>query len=217
MRRWRQASWLTLVLGLAWVTLAWMTGCTRQLAVPESHGTPGSGQLPFDHASDDSGVSPTADFVSEGVPAGSEITIRLGATLSSADARVGDSFDAVLDESVIVAGRTVVLRGTPVTGSVVDTKACARHDPGYLRITLASIAMNGKSIPLQTSSIFTKGGSYGKRTAATVNRSQADGTGAVAEALAEFAAGPTYTAIPDDVRFSTGYRLTFRLIQPLHL
>ena len=34
------------------------------------------------------------------------------------------------------------------------------HDPGYLRVTLVSIVVNGKSIALQTSSIFAKGGSY---------------------------------------------------------
>jgi hypothetical protein len=92
MRRWRQARRLTLVLALTWVT-----GCSRQQAVPGSTGTTGSGQLPFDRTSDGSGVSPTAAFASEGVPAGTEITIRLRGALSSADARVGDSFEAVLD------------------------------------------------------------------------------------------------------------------------
>jgi hypothetical protein len=120
---------------------------------------------------------------------------------------------------VIVAGKTVVLRGAPVTGSVLDTKVSAGHDPGYLRMTLASIAMSGRSIPLQTSSIFTKGGSYEKRKAATINRSEADGKGVAAEALADSRAGtvPTYSANPGDVRFSTGHRFTFRLTQPLHL
>jgi hypothetical protein len=214
MERWRPAIRLTLVL-----TLAWTTGCSRQLAVPVSTGTSGGAELPFDHVSDGSGVSPTADFASEGVPAGTEITIRLGASLSSAEARVGDSFDAVLDESVIIAGKTLVTRGTPVTGSVVDAKVFAGHDPGYLRITLASIAMNGRSIPLQTSSIFTKGGSYEKRTAAAITRSRADGKGAVPGALAESAArtGPSNISHPGDVRFSTGHRFAFRLIQPLHL
>jgi len=163
-------------------------------------------------------MSPTAAFASEEVPAGTEVTIRLGAALSSADARLGDAFSALLDESVIIAGKTVVPRGAPVTGTVVDTKVRAGHDPGYLRITLASIAMNGRSIPLQTSSIFTKGG-WHEKPAATMNRSQADGPGAGPEAVAEAAAGtrPSYTAIPGDVRFSTGHRFTFRLIQPLHL
>ena len=210
----RQPSRLTLTLVLTWALLASPTGCSRQVAVPVSTGTTSSPQLPFDRASDSSGVSPT-DAFPDGVPAGTEITVRLGAALSSADARVGDSFHAVLDEPVMVAGKAVVLQGAPVTGNVVDTKGRSRSDPGYLRITLASIAMNGRSIPLQTSSIFTKGGSYEKRTASTVTRSPAEVPGALPESTA--GTEPAYAPIPSDVRFSTGRRFTFRLIQPLHL
>jgi hypothetical protein len=219
MQRWWQASRLTLVLALAWMALAGVVGCSRQLVLSQSTGAAGTGQLPFDRVSDGGGVSPTAPFAFEGLPAGTEITIRLRSALSSADSRVGDSFEAVLDESVILAGKTVAPRGAPVTGSVVDTKASAGHDPGYLRMTLASIAMNGRSIPLRTSSIFAKGGSYEKRTAATVNRSRAGGDGTVPEALAGYGAGTgsSSAATADDVRFSTGHRLTFRLIQPSHL
>jgi hypothetical protein len=219
MRIWRQARRFTLVFALAWVALAGVTGCSRQLSVPRSTGTTASSQLPFDRVSDGGGVSPTAAFAFEGLPPGTEITIRLRSALSSADSRVGDSFEAVLDESVIIAGKTVAPRGARVTGSVVDTKASAAHDPGYLRMTLASIAMNGRSIPLQTSSIFTKGGSYEKRTAATMNGSHAGGNGTVPEVLAGYGAGtgPSSPPTPSDVRFSTGHRFTFRLVQPLHL
>jgi len=206
MQRGRRPSRLTLTLVLTSAVLASAAGCSRQVAVPVSTGTTSSPQLPFDRASDNGGVSPT-DAFPDGVPAGTEITIRLAAELSSAEARIGDSFNALLDEPVMVAGKAVVLRGAPVTGNVVDTKGCSRRAPGYLRITLASVATNGKSIPLQTSSIFTKGGSYEKRTAATITRSPAE----MPEAL------PESTAVPSDVRFSTGRRFTFRLIQPLHL
>ena len=116
MKRWRQASRLTVVLTLTWVTLGWMTGCSRQLAVPGSGGTAGGSQLPFDRVSDNSGMSPTDGITSEGIPAGTEVTIRLQLALSSADSRVGDSFEAVLDEPLIVAGKTVVPRSAPVTG-----------------------------------------------------------------------------------------------------
>ena len=206
-----------MVLTLTWVTLAWVTGCSRQLAVP-SGGTAGSSQLPFDRVSDNSGMSPTDGFTSEGIPTGTEVTIRLQLALSSADSRAGDSFEAVLDEPLIVAGKTVVPRSAPVTGRVVATKASGgRHDPGYLRLTLASIAMNGKSIPLQTSSIFAKGRSYEKRTQApTAHGSEAD----VSVAAASMSSG-TRSASRDpnrgDVRFSTGRQFTFRLAQPLHL
>lgn len=196
--------WLTLV----WLTLAWEVGCSRPLAVPRSGGTAGSDPLPFDRASDNRGISPSAEFTSVSIPEGTEITVRLRSALSSADSRVGDSSEAVLDEAVVVAGKTAAPRSAAVVGRVVATKAStAPHDPGYLRLTLASIALNGEIIPLQTSSIFAKGGSYEKR--------ESSAAGAVADS----GSGSETSRDPNrgNVRFSTGHRFTFRLAQPLHL
>jgi hypothetical protein len=211
MKIWRRAGRITVVL-----TLAWVAACSRQLAVPGSTGTGDGSQLPFDRVSDNAGISPTAGFTLDGIPAGTEVTIRLQLAFSSADSRAGDSFQAVLDEPLVVAGKTVVPRGTPVTGSVVAAKASGgEHNPGYLRVTLVSIAMDGKSVALQTSSIFAKGGVYERRKLPAIKRSEADskGVAAVVESLngSEFSPGQA------DARFSTGRRLTFRLSQPLHL
>ncbi|HXR15873.1 MAG TPA: hypothetical protein VN777_06640 [Terriglobales bacterium] len=220
MRTWRQAGRLSGALALLWVALAWTTGCSRQAPVPATNAPPDATQLPFDRVSENSGISPTDGLISDGIPAGTEVAIRLQLALSSADSRVGDSFQAVLAEPVIVAGKTVVPQGTPVAGSVVAAKASGGvDDPGYLRVTLASIAMNGKSVPLHTSSIFAKGGSYEKRKPATLNRSEASGQSAITEPVADSGsgAGISYAHGPSDVRFSTGHRLTFRLARPLHL
>jgi hypothetical protein len=197
MKKCRQASQLIVVLMAAAVNLAWETGCSRQLAVPASAGNAGSAPLPFDRVSDNSGISPTAGFSFDGIPAGTEVTVRLQSALSSANSRAGDSFQAVLVEPMVVGDKMVVPPGAVVTGSVVGGKTSGgSNDPGYLRVTLASIAMNGKPVPLETSSIFAKGGSrerHGASTEPSINHGQGD------------------------VRFSTGRRLTFRLVQPLHL
>jgi len=217
MKRRQRAGRLAVVLALAWMTAAWVTGCSRQLTVPGSGGSADHGQLPFDRVSDDSGISPTAGFASDGIPAGTEVTIRLRLPLSSADSRAGDSFQAVLDEPLVVAGKTLVPRGTPVSGSVLAAKASGRqHDAGYLRLTLASIALNGKSVPLQTSSIFAKGGWDDKPKAPKMRRT--DG-GAMAESSVDSENRTPLAFNPEqgDVKFSTGRRLTFRLAQPLHL
>lgn len=219
MTRWRQAGQRTVILGLSWLTLAAATGCSRQLAGPGSAKAADSGQLPFDRVSDGSGISPTAAFASESIPVGTEITVQLRLALSSADSRVGDTFEALLEEPLVV-GKTVVPRGTPVMGRVFAAKAAGRHDPGYLRLTLASFEMNGKSIPLQTSSIFTKGRSRDQRSqpdathgSKAENESVAAGTPADSATASE----PLRDLNRGDVRFSTGHRFTFRLAQPLHL
>jgi hypothetical protein len=219
MKRRRWGGRLTVVLTLACVTMVWMSGCSRQFAVPASGGTADVGQLPFDRVSDHSGISPTAGFAADEIPVGTDFTVRLQLALSSADSRVGDSFQAVLDKPVVVAGSTVAPRGTPVTGSVLAAKASGgAQDPGYLRLTLASMAIDGKSIALQTSSIFAKGGSYRKRQAPTVKGSEAGGKDAIAESAVNSGDGsePLFSPGQGDIRFSIGHRFTFRLAQPLH-
>jgi hypothetical protein len=210
------AAWLT----MAWLTLLWTTACSRQLAAPAASGNTKSSQLPFERVSDSGGISPTAGFTFDEIPAGTEFTIRLQAALSSADSRVGQSFDAVFDEPVIVAGKTVVPRGATVTGSVVAARAFqSLQQPGYLRVALQSIVVNGKAVPLRTSTVFAKGASYRKREAPTMTRSPADGRASIAESALNSASGthPSLSPGSGDVRFSTGHRLTFRLAHPLHL
>jgi hypothetical protein len=213
MNAWQKTTRVAVVL-----SLAWLTECSRQVAVPGSSGIADRGQLPFDRVSDNSGISPTAGFNGDRIPAGTEVTIRLPMALSSKDSRPGDLFQAVLDEPLLVAGKTVAPQGTPVTGSVVAARASASlNDPGYLRLTLAFLVVNGKSVPLQTSSIFARGGSYEKRRAATINRSVVDDKSSAAEADLGSADRTSIHPAQGDVRFSTGRRLTFRLAQPLHL
>jgi hypothetical protein len=225
MRRSRQITSPAKLGGLAFAILAGLTligtiGCSRQLPVPASSGTAKSSQLPFERVSDGGGISPTSGFSFDGIPAGTEIIIRLQAALSSADSRVGQSFDAVVDEPVIVAGKTVVPRGATLTGRVVQARAYrSPRELGYVRVTLESIVVNGKAVPLRTSSIFAKGASYGKREAPPMTSSASDGKAGLAESALNSTnrSQPSFTPSQGDVRFSTGHRLTFRLAQPLHL
>jgi hypothetical protein len=219
MKRWWWAGRLTAVLTLACGTAAWVTGCSRQIVVPGSAGTADSSQLPFDRVSENGGISPTAGFTTDEIPVGTEFTVRLQLALSSADSRVGDSFQVVLDEPVVVAGRTVLPRGTPFTGSVVAARASGGpQDPGYLRVTLVLMAVDGKSIALRTSSIFAKGGSYKSRKTPKIKTSEGDGRGEVAESAMNSGSGSDLPFLPSqgDIRFSTGHRFSFRLAQPLH-
>jgi hypothetical protein len=186
----------------ALLVLVLATGCSRQTGVQAS-AQDADQQLPFAQASDKGGVSPTGSLLTPEIPAGTPITIRLQAAISSATSQAGDTFEAVLDEPIILQGGTVITRSSALTGRVVAAKASGRlHDPGYLKLTLTTISILGKSLPLQCSSIFEKGGSHVKR-----RNLAAIGGGA----------GSAYATGSKDVGFAAGRRLTFRLTQSLTL
>jgi hypothetical protein len=222
MRYWKATS-----LAILFLALTWATACSRQPGVQASDENAASDQqLPFDHAADKNGISPTGSLTPAAIPAGTPITVRLQSSVSSAESHSGESFDAVLDEPIVIDGQTVAPRGAAVTGKVVAAKASGRlQDPGYLRLTLTSLEVNGKPLPLETSSVFVKGGSHEKRNLALIGGGA--GAGALIGGIAGGgkgaligtaigAAGGTGTAYATgkkDVGFSTERRLTFRLTQ----
>jgi hypothetical protein len=186
--------------------LAAALACSRQSATlasnPPAPNT--SSQLPFNRTSDGTGISPTANFASEQAPAGTSLVVRLQSRLSSADAQPGDRFDAVLDEPIVVQEHTLAEPGAPVQGRVVGVEpAGVGQNSGYLRLTLLTITINGRSLLLETSSMFAKGESE--------RHPSAGGSAAnlVHTGTAQIP-GPR-----KDVMFSTGRRLVFRLAQPL--
>jgi len=211
--------------------VALLSACSRQPQLPtEAENSAADESLPFNGASQKSGVSPTRKLVPTSVPNGSVITVRLQTAVSSASSQSGDLFDAVLDEPLAADGKTVVRRGARVRGKVVGAKASGNlQDPGYLRLTLTRISINGKSYPLQTSSIFVKGGAHEKRNLALIAGGASGGApiGTVAAggqgALVGTAAGAAaeseavYPSRKQDVSFAAERRLTFRLSQPLSL
>jgi hypothetical protein len=204
--------------------------CGKQTGVPgdDSASADDSQKVLLDRASESTGISPSRSLVPavSRVPEGTPITIRLQSTISSASSSAGDSFEGTLDDPIVIEGQTAIPRGAAVSGRVLAAKASGRlHDPGYLRIALVSIKVDGTPVAIETSSLFVKGGSHERRNLAMIRGGTGAGAliGGVAGGgkgaligSAMGAAGGTGTAYATgkkEVSFGEERRLTFRLAQ----
>jgi hypothetical protein len=196
--------------------------CKLFLALPVGLcliGCGGLGQPPLGSTDASSQRPPFTENQPLTVPAGTEIYVRLQQPLSSATAQAGQSFSAVLDQPLMVDNQTVAGPGAAVTGKVIVVRDSGHlHNAGYLRVSLVSITLNGKALPLMTNSVFVGGGSFRKRNFAFVG----SGTGsAMIGSLADGGKGAAggspaaYTAGKKEAGFAAEQRLGFRLTQPL--
>jgi hypothetical protein len=142
---------------------------------------PAQQNLPFhqnpDHATDDSAhpevpadrsSSSSTPFRTgshsnaHSLPAGTLITVRLDSSLPISRVRAGDTFSASLAGPVTMDGDTAIERGTPVSGCVESAQPAVDRpgfspDPGFLRLILKTVTVDGSTLALQTSSLFAKG------------------------------------------------------------
>jgi hypothetical protein len=136
------------------------------------------------------------------VPVNTVIYVRLRQALSSSSAQAGQAFAAVLDEPLLVEDQTVAPKGTELTGKVLAARESGRlRKSGYIRITLSAITVNGRTLPLQTTSVIAAGGSFKNRNLSVI------GGGMVNSFASEDKAAG----------FTGERRLGFRLTQPLEI
>ncbi len=81
------------------------------------------------------------------VPKGTLISAAVGQTLATDKNKVGDTFVASLPAPVQIDGKTVIPKGAKVTGRIVKIKK------NELKVTLASVVVQGKSYDLETNSL----------------------------------------------------------------
>jgi hypothetical protein len=184
--------------------LSFLSACARPPADNASNSAD-SQKLPFDREPRSTGVSPSQSLIpsTTKLPEGTPIPIRLQNALSSASSHAGDTFDATIDEPVVIDGQTLIARGVSATGRVLEAKPSASPrgsslEPGYLRIVLVSLNIGGRPVMIETSSIFAKGGSREER-------NPAEGT------------APPASPKGKDIVLGIDRRLNFRLAQAVEL
>ncbi|HTK95487.1 MAG TPA: hypothetical protein VL382_07585 [Terriglobales bacterium] len=101
----------------------------------------------------------TASAASTTIPAGTRVSVRINSELKSGTQQAGDTFEGVLENAIVVNGKTVAPRGSTVKGKVTSSKDSGRlHAPGYLAVRLTSV--NG--IPVTSSAVARQGKSHTK-------------------------------------------------------
>jgi hypothetical protein len=187
------------------LTLSLLCACGRPPS--ENSSNSDSQKLPFDRQPRSTGISPSQSLIPSAakLPEGTPIPIRLQTALSSASSHAGDTFSAVLDEAVVLDGQTLIDRGTPAIGRVLEAKPSAGAlgrllEPGYLRMVLVSLNLGGRPITIETSAIFAKGGTLDGRHQATSAPS-----------------GASQKDKDRDIVFGIDRRLNFRLAQAVDL
>jgi hypothetical protein len=164
------------------------------------------------------------------VPAGTELTVRLGQSVGSKISQPGQSFSGTLARAVEVNGQTLLAQGTAVSGTVVDAKALG-HVAGAarLQLTLNSLSINGVDEPIKTSSLVRAIKGKGKRTGlmtgggagfgALIGALAGGGKGAAIGAAAGAGAGAAGGAFTGntEIVLPAESALSFRLERPLEL
>lgn len=164
------------------------------------------------------------------IPAGAQLTVRLGQAVGSKISQPGQTFSATLASAVQVDGRDALAAGATASGVVVDAVPLGRFKGGArLQLRLTSINIGGSDKAIQTSSVVRTEKGKGKRTAvmagggaavgALIGGLAGGGKGAAIGALAGGGGGTAGAAFTGnkEIVLPAESALSFRLEQPLEV
>jgi hypothetical protein len=100
------------------------------------------------------------------IPAGTRITVRTIDVIDSTQNRVGDRFEASLEEPVRVDGNEIISRDAGVYGRLAESKESGTFTGrSQLRLELTAFVVNGQTVPIVTGEYELSGKSRGASTA----------------------------------------------------
>ncbi len=134
------------------------------------------------------------------IPAGTNLVVRMIEGVDSEVNRVGQTFQASLDEPVLLNGQTVIPRGADVVVKLVDAKESGKlTGRAGLTLDLVSVRVNGRMVDINTQTVSQESASRGARTAKV-----AGGTAALGAIIGAIAGGGKGAAIGAGAGAATG-------------
>jgi hypothetical protein len=165
------------------------------------------------------------------IPSGTQVSVRNNENIDSKTASVGQTFSAVISQSVVDdSGAVAIPRGSPAT-LVIKQASAGKVKSNELALDLKSVSVHGKEYRVETSDLLQKGKSgvgANKRTAlfagggtalgAVIGAIAGGGKGAAIGAASGAAAGVGGQVLTrGSVKVPAETVLTFRLEAPLQL
>jgi hypothetical protein len=100
------------------------------------------------------------------LPAGTSITVSLGAALGSKLSKSGETFNGTVAKDVVVENAVVIPKGSTISGTVTDAKPLGKFAGGAeLQLRLDSINVNASEMRVQADPRTFSAKGKGKRTA----------------------------------------------------
>ncbi len=125
------------------------------------------------------------------LPAGTNLVVRMIDGVDSEVNRVGQTFQASIDEPVMLNGETVIPRGADVVVKLVDAKESGKlTGRAGLTLDLVSVRVNGRMVDVNTQTVSRESSSRGERTAKV-----AGGTAALGAIIGAIAGGGKGAAV----------------------
>ncbi len=148
--------------------------------------------------SDSKSETPLPFHDPQNLPAGTLLTVRLKNPIFAENLNANRTFEAIVDQPVVIDGNQMVSPGAIVSGRVESARAShLKRNRGYLRLTLESIHLAGTNVAIQTSSLFV-GGNAGPVPEPPTQEQPANASATV-------------------IRLEKGRRLVFRLTEPVYV
>jgi hypothetical protein len=107
------------------------------------------------------------------LPAGTLLTVRLKRSVYASTSPTESSFEAVLEQPVVMDGNIIIPKGVNVAGRV-ESAQTSRIKPnrGYVRLALQSVDIGDRRVPLQTASLFAREAPLGSQPISVIHLEQ---------------------------------------------